>query len=55
MNGVTFKMEVVDGGTFTMGATTEQGSDAYGWEYPAHSVTLDSFGIGETEVTQELW
>jgi formylglycine-generating enzyme required for sulfatase activity len=55
VNGVTFKMVQVEGGTFTMGATAEQGGDAYEWEYPAHQVTLSSFSIGQTEVTQELW
>ena len=54
-NDVSFKMIRVEGGTFTMGATSEQGSDAYGVEKPAHSVTLSSYYIGETEVTQELW
>ena len=28
VKGVSFKMVRVDGGTFTMGATSEQGSDA---------------------------
>ncbi len=55
VNDVTFKMISVDGGTFTMGATAEQGSDAYDWEYPTHQVTLSGFSIGQTEVTQELW
>jgi formylglycine-generating enzyme required for sulfatase activity len=45
----------VEGGTFTMGATSEQGSDAEDSEKPAHQVTLSSYSIGETEVTQELW
>lgn len=55
VGGVTFKMIYVEGGTFTMGATSEQGSDAYDREKPAHSVTLSSYCIGETEVTQALW
>lgn len=38
-----------------MGATSEQGSDAYDDEKPAHQVTVSTFSIGETEVTQELW
>mgnify|MGYP002854887803 CR=1 FL=1 len=54
-NGVQFKMVYVEGGTFTMGATSEQGSDAWDDEKPTHQVTLSSFSIGETEVTQELW
>lgn len=52
---VTFKMIYVQGGTFTMGATSEQGSDARNNEKPTHTVTLSSYHIGETEVTQELW
>ena len=45
----------VEGGTFTMGATAEQGSDAFDDEKPAHQVTLSSFSIGKYEVTQEEW
>ena len=55
VNGVSFKMIRVEGGTFTMGATPEQGDDVYGNEKPAHEVTLSSFFLGETEVTQALW
>ena len=55
VNGISFTMVYVEGGTFTMGATSEQGSDAADKEKPAHSVTLSSFYIGQTEVTQELW
>lgn len=55
VSGVSFTMVQVQGGTFKMGATSEQGSDAYDWEKPAHSVTLSSYYIGQTEVTQELW
>ena len=55
VNGVTFTMVAVEGGTFTMGATAEQSSDAYDDEMPAHQVTLSSYCIGETEVTQALW
>ena len=55
VNGVSFTMVAVKGGTFTMGGTAEQGSDAYDWEKPTHQVTLSDYMIGETEVTQELW
>lgn len=54
-NGVTFSMVFVKGGSFTMGATTEQGRDANANEKPAHKVTLSDYYIGETEVTQALW
>ena len=55
VNGVSFKMVAVQGGTFTMGCTSEQGSDCYSNEKPAHRVTVSDFSIGETEVTQALW
>ena len=55
VNGVSFEMIAVEGGTFTMGATDEQASDAYSDEKPTHQVTLSSYYIGKTEVTQELW
>ena len=55
VGGVTFKMIAVEGGTFTMGATSEQGDDAEDTEKPTHIVTLSSYCIGETEVTQALW
>ncbi len=54
VNGVSFKMVAVDGGTFQMGATSER-KQAYSDEEPVHSVTLDNYYIGETEVMQELW
>ena len=55
VGGVSFEMVFVEGGSFDMGATTEQGSDAYDDEYPVHSVTLDGYYIGKFEVTLELW
>ena len=54
-NGVTFNMVEVEGGTFMMGATPEQGDEAWDKEKPVHQVTLSGYHIGETEVTQELW
>ena len=50
VNDVNFKMIRVEGGTFQMGSTSGE-SD----EKPVHEVTVSSFLIGETEVTQELW
>ena len=55
VKSVEFKMIKVEGGTFSMGATSEQGSDADDDEKLVHSVTLSDYYIGETEVTQELW
>ena len=54
VNGVTFTMVRVEGGTFTMGATAEQ-KGAFDEEKPAHRVTLSDYYIGQTEVTQALW
>ena len=51
VNGVSFKMVTVEGGTFTMGTNNTE----FDWEMPAHQVTLSDFSIGQTEVTQELW
>ena len=51
VNGVSFKMIAVKGGTFQMGS-----NDGYDNEKPVHQVTLTKgYYIGETEVTQELW
>lgn len=54
VNGVSFVMKKVDGGSFMMGASLDD-LEAKDWERPAHLVVLDSYYIGETEVTQELW
>ena len=40
VNGVTFTMVAVEGGTFMMGETAEQGDAALSDEYPPHQVTL---------------
>jgi formylglycine-generating enzyme required for sulfatase activity len=53
--GVTFEMIPVERGTFIMGGTSEQGSDTATNEKPVHRVTLSSYYIGKTEVTQALW
>ena len=52
---VRFEMVYVEGGTFQMGATEEQGEDAFDREKPVHRVTLSSYLIGKHEVTQALW
>ena len=48
-------MVEVNGGTFMMGATSEQGDEAYSDEKSAHKVTLSGYHIGKYEVTQEAW
>lgn len=55
VGSVTFTMIPVKGGTFQMGATKEQTGEARKDEKPVHTVTLDNFQIGETEVSQALW
>lgn len=55
IKGVSFNMVKVQGGTYTMGATSEQSKLADPSEKPAHKVTVANYYIGETEVTQELW
>ena len=50
VKGVSFTMKPVSGGTFEMGSLSGSLD-----EQPVHSVTLSTYYIGETEVTQELW
>ena len=49
VNGVSFAMIHVDDGTFMMGHENNFHTT------PVHQVTLSSYWIGETEVTNELW
>ena len=50
VNGTSFTMMPVKGGTFQMGS-----NDGEIDEQPVHQVTLSDYYIGQTEVTQELW
>ncbi len=52
--GLNMKMVYVEGGTFQMGATSEE-EGAESDEMPVHSVTLSSYYIAECEVTQAQW
>lgn len=53
---VKFRMLPVQGGSFEMGATAQvNAGSAKEDEFPVHRVTLDSYKLGETEVTAELW
>ena len=51
---VKIDMAFVEGGTFRMGCTPEQG-ECSREEKPVHSVTLSDFHISKYEVTQGLW
>lgn len=59
VNGVSFEMVYVEGGTFMMGYDSDICEKYKYWDYinikPNHLVTLSSYYIGETEVTQALW
>ena len=50
-----YEMVFVQGGTFTMGATPEQGRDCSDNEKPAHRVTVSDYYIGKYPVTQAVW
>lgn len=50
VKGVSFQMIAVEGGTFQMGSNSGDND-----EKPVHEVRVNSFSIGQTEVTQELW
>lgn len=55
VNGVEFRMILVEHGAFTMGAPLTEASSLTN-EKPQHKVTLTKdYWIGETPVTQELW
>ena len=54
VNGVKFSVTKVEGGTFLMGAARTDGFSST-IEKPQHEVTVDSFKIAKTPVTQGLW
>ena len=55
VNGVSFELLYVKGGSFTMGCTAEQNGDCNNDEKPTHNVVLSDYYMGKYEVTQELW
>jgi formylglycine-generating enzyme required for sulfatase activity len=55
VNNVIFEMVFVEGGTFVMGCTPEQGNDCLEREKPAHKVTVGNFYIGKYPITQAQW
>jgi len=50
INEISFKMILVEGATYSMGSDELLDNDPV-----VHQVTLDSFYISETEITNELW
>ena len=54
VNGVSFKMVFVKGGSMYLGCTVGSG-ECNDDEIPSHNVTLTDYYMGETEVTQALW
>jgi formylglycine-generating enzyme required for sulfatase activity len=54
-DSISITMIKVEGGTFMMGATEEQGDDAKEDEYPVHQVTLSDYYIAQEQVTVDLW
>ena len=55
VNGVSFSMIMVEGGTYTMGAMPDQENIEFDTKKPTQQVTLSDYYIGETEVKQALW
>ena len=53
IHGVKFTMKFIKGGSSVIGATKEMGE--HDKDEVVHNVTVESFYLGETEVTQELW
>ncbi len=53
--GINMQMAYVEGGTFTMGCTGDQGGDCEDDESPNRMTTVGSFYIGMLEVTQGQW
>jgi formylglycine-generating enzyme required for sulfatase activity len=51
VNDAPIEMIEVRGGSFMMGDHNKQNKDAL----PLHKVSLDSYYVGRTEVTQQLW
>ncbi|MCQ2206834.1 MAG: formylglycine-generating enzyme family protein [Paludibacteraceae bacterium] len=55
LKGTTYYMVKVEGGEFEMGATEKEKEVADKDEHPLHKVKINSFYIGQLEVTQKLW
>jgi formylglycine-generating enzyme required for sulfatase activity len=54
VNGASFTMVFVEGGSFVVNKAAEQGN-CFAEMRPTYEVTLEDFYMGELQVTQELW
>ena len=55
VNGVPIQMQRVEGGSFVMGATSDQHDPDTYTDKPAHLVFLSPYYMATTEVTNRLW
>lgn len=55
INGVIMEMVKIPGGSFNMGCTDPNDTDADANEKPAQKRTVSDFYMGKYEVTQKLW
>ncbi|MBQ7622777.1 MAG: SUMF1/EgtB/PvdO family nonheme iron enzyme [Bacteroidales bacterium] len=55
IDGISYEMVHVPGGKFKMGSMVKKPANSFNYSQPAHQVSLRSFKIGATEVTQALW
>ena len=53
--GINMRMIYVEGGTFIMGCTGDQGGECVSDESPNRQTTVGSFYIGMLEITQSQW
>lgn len=53
--GINMRMIYVEGGTFTMGCTSERRDDCGSDQSPSRQTTISSYYIGMIEVTQSQW
>ena len=52
---LAFDMQKIEGGLFIMGGTPEQHNEVISTDLPTHTVSMHTYYIGTTEVTQCLW
>lgn len=65
LNDVSFTMKLVEGGTFSMGCSSKEDKNRDSWDMewveakeeakPVHNVRVETFYLGETVVTSNLW